>query len=202
MGSSASYTVKKEVFHIKYLRLLILLLVLVFILSDCGSTRAPYNVYVGDKKLTIHPQAGTITHGKDIYRYNVKTVWGGKCYELTYPGGQRCSWTESKKTGQGSWSEGYGPTIYLSGETLVEALKKPAPENHKSYWIKQGNPVHGIVCIVGGFVIMCLHKCVPKSNRIMVVGRYGREVTPEEMAGINFAEGILMVIAGLLMCFF
>jgi hypothetical protein len=187
---------------VKYFRILLPLLALVLILSDCGANGEPYEVYAGGKILTIHPQAGTIMYGKDIYRYKVKPVWGGKCYELTYPDGQCCSWTESKKTGQGSWSEGYGPSIYLPGETLVEALKKPVPESRTSYWIKQGNPVPGILCIVGGFIMMCLHKCVPKSNRIMVFGRYGKEVTPEEMAGINFAEGILLVIAGLLMCFF
>jgi hypothetical protein len=187
---------------VKYFRILLPLLALVLILSDFGANGEPYEVYAGGKILTIHPQAGTIMYGNDIYRYKVTPVWGGRRYELTYPGGQRCTWTESKKTGQGSWSEGYGPSVYLPGETLVEALKKPAPENRKRYWIKQGNPVAGIVCIVGGFIMMCLHKCVPKSNRIMMVGRYGKEVTPEEMAGVNFAQGILLVIAGLLMLFF
>ena len=186
----------------KYFRILLPLLALVLILSDCRANGEPYEVYAGGKILTIHPQAGTITYSKDIYRYKVTPVWGGKRYELTYPDGLRCSWTESKKTGQGSWSEGYGPSVYLPGETLVEALKKPASESPTSYWIKQGNPVAGILCIVGGFIMMCLHKCVPNSNRIMMFGRYGMEVTPEEMAGINFAEGILLVIVGLLMCFF
>ncbi len=191
-------------FPIKYLRLLVLLLVLVFILSDCGSARGPYTVYAGGKILTIHPQAGTITYGKDIYRYDVKTVWGGKRYELTYPDGRRCSWTESRKTGQGTWSEGYGPSIYLPGETLVEALKEPVPENRNTYWIKQGNPAMGVVCTVCGILQLCFYKRVPdpETKRFMKIGRDWYELSPQDIVDRNLYEGIFMVIIGLLMYFF
>ena len=89
----------------KHFRLLLPLLVLVLMLSACGSTSGePSDVSLdGNRVVTIHPDAGTIRYGRDVYRYKMKNVWGNTCCELTYPDGRRGTWTESLETGEGSW---------------------------------------------------------------------------------------------------
>lgn len=190
----------------KHFRVLLPLLVLALVLSGCaGTSREPYEVSLdGNRVVTIHPAAGTIRYGEDIYRYSVKTGWNETRYTLTYPDGQRYTWTESRETGTSAWSEGYTPSIYLPGELLVKALKQSAPETPEIPREKKGNPVTGVLCSAAGLLMMVFHKwrANPDNPRTFVSfdgsGSYGVEVTPEQRAAASFVEGAILLIVGLI----
>jgi hypothetical protein len=193
---------------VKHFRILLPLLLLVLLLSGCGSTtRNPYTVSPDrNRVVTIHPAAGTITYGNATYRYKVKNTWGGERYELIYPDGQRYTWTESKETGEGTWSEEWNPTIYLDRDFLISALKESAPRGPKYFRDQEGNPVAGILCIVAGLLLIVFHKHGATSGRRRFVrfgssGRYGVEVSPEEYAAHIFVDGVVLLFVGLILCF-
>jgi hypothetical protein len=200
------------VFPVKHFRIFIILLILVLLLSTCASTSGePYTVSINSSQsVSVHPDSGTIQYGSDVYRYAVKSFLGRTRYILTYPDGQRCTWTESKKTGQGFWSEGCGPSLYLPGETLVEVLKQPVPESTgylTFFREKHGNPVLGIFASLAGILLMVFHKwrADPDNPRKFVFwgrSRIGVEVSPEEHAAFIFVDGVLLLFFGLFQFFF
>lgn len=192
----------------KHFRILLPLLILILLLSSCGNTsRNSYTVSPDrNRVVTIHPAVGTITYGNATYRYKMKNVWGAERYELTYPDGQRYTWTESKKNGQGAWSEEWKPSIYLDRDFLISALKQPAPESPKYFKDLEGDPVKGVLCIIAGVLLMVFHKhgvTVDSPRRFVRFGssgRYGTEVSPEEYAAFIFVNGVVLAAAGLILC--
>lgn len=187
----------------KHFRIILLLSVLALVLCACAGTPETYQVSLdGNRVVTIQPDAGIIRYGSDIYRYKIKSTWGGERYELTYPDGRCHTWTETEKTGEGTWSEGYGPSIYLPGELLVKALKQPASTGSRIPGEKKGNPVLGILCSLGGILLMVFHKHGASCNsrrfiRFGTNSRYGVEITPEEYAAFIFTDGVFLLIYGL-----
>jgi hypothetical protein len=193
---------------VKHFRLLLPLLILILLLSTCQSTSGePYTVSIdSNRTASIHPDSGTIRYGNDIYRYKVSSLLSRTRYIFTYPDGQRYTWTESKETGEGTWSEEWNPTIYLDRDFLIRALKESAPRGPKYFRDQEGNPVAGILCIVAGLLLIVFHKHGATSGRRRFVrfgssGRYGVEVSPEEYAAHIFVDGVVLLFVGLILCF-
>ena len=196
----------------KHFRLLLPLLILILLLSTCQSTSGePYTVSIdSNRTASIHPDSGTIRYGNDIYRYKVSSLLSRTRYIFTYPDGQRYTWTESKETGQGSWSANYKPSIYLPGEVLVNALKVPAPESPGYFTFfreNRRNPVLGIFASLAGILLMVFHnwRADPDNPRRFVIfgsnSRIGVEVSPEERAAFIFLDGVVLLIFGLFQFF-
>ena len=116
----------------KHFRILLPLLILALVLSGCGQTaQVPYDYTVhaltGDVTFTVHPATCTITHGEDVYTYQVEKSGSRTSYVIDYPNGATFHWTQSETGGAGGWSDDYDEGRYISGNILVDAIEKSQP---------------------------------------------------------------------------
>lgn len=112
-------------------RTLVFLLLLPLLLAGCSAaSREPYTVTVNAYNLTIDPVDRTITHGEDVYTYEIdgRSEHSTEC-KITYPNGSTYYETKTSGGGHSGWSEDYDEFRYISGDTLVQALESQAPRS-------------------------------------------------------------------------
>lgn len=124
-------------------KMLILLVSMLLLISLCACSESiePYTVKEGWRTFEIDREAGTISHKKDTYRYDISGDGNEYTLTITYPDGS--AYYESHKESfpdnyriKGC-STDYDATRYVSGDILCRALKDELPK--PSYWENTGS---------------------------------------------------------------
>ena len=111
----------------------------------------PYEYVQGDISLTVDPINCTISHGEDVYLYEVEKTETRTGYVIQYPNGAIFHWTASEHGGAGGWSDDYDEIRYIPGEFLVDALEQAVSQT-APYREKKGNAGIGLLLMGLGAV--------------------------------------------------
>lgn len=171
-------------------RTLTFLLLLALLLAGCAAeTKEPYTVTVNTYELTIDPVDKTITHGKDVYTYEIDGQGDSTSFQITYPNGSTYYETRFFSGGHGGWSEDYNESRYIPGDTLVQALESQAPRQEGG-----GNVLAGLLLLALG----AWHTFSPYSAWYLSWGWRYKDAEPSD-AALAFTRigGITCIIFGL-----
>ena len=122
---------------------LMLCLLAAILLTACGGQRESANTYEKDG-FTVNREAGTITHGEDVYTYEISGGGSGSSIRITYPNGAAYFWEWTGNGGHGGWSDDYDPVRYTDGDTLIDLVNFQPPRE------SSGNPLLGLLVIALG----------------------------------------------------
>lgn len=175
----------------KTLCFLFSLLAILFALSACtNNSEDPYTyslVYNSKEiHLTVDPQNGTITDGKDIYHY---TISGENNITITYPNGATY-WSGGDAAG---WSNDYDSHNYIRGFTLENALEQQ---------LKSSTPSIGIWAPLLLLGIGLLSVLYPELIWQLSHGWAYKNAEPSNFALIGArVSGALMILLGVILLF-
>ena len=168
---------------------LTLCLLTAILLTACGGGANP-NVFEKDG-YTVDREAGTITHGEDVYTYAV-TGSGSPRITITYPNGATYFWQWSGSAGHGGWSDDYDPERYADGDTLMELVNFQPPRE------SSGNPLLGLLVIAAGI----FNLAVPRTAWYLSYGWRYRNAEPSDAALVlGRVGGGAAVLIGLALLF-
>lgn len=174
----------------KYFRILAALLTLALLLTACGGGQVS-EVTTAHGTLTIDTGSQTITHGSDVYRYDLS----GNTTTIHYPNGAVYHTTVDSVSGSSGWSYDYDPHTYIPGDVLFSALPTAAIQPGTS---RLGQVVLGLVCIVLGGVTVAF----PKGMWFLAFGWRYRDSEPSEVALVlDRLGGGLLILMGILFLF-
>ncbi len=172
-------------------KLILLLLSLALLLWGCASreVQTKHTVIAYDLTMAVDTQAKTITHGEDIYTYEIS----GNTTRITYPDG---SWYLEMDNGTGgsiSWSDDYSDDgFYLRGMILLSALDQlPKPEP-----VKVGKLLAALVLMGGGLFLVLK----PEVAFGLRYGRWIKDAEPTEYAiGWTRFSGVAAIVIGIIL---
>ena len=139
-------------------------------------------------------EAGTITHGEDVYTYAISGGGSSSTIRITYPNGATYHWTWSGNSGYGSggWSDDYDPERYADGDTLMELVNFQPPRE------SSGSPLLGLLAIAVGI----FNLAVPRTAWYLSYGWRFKDAEPSDAAlALGRLGGGIAVFAGLLLFF-
>lgn len=181
----------------KHFRQLLPLLLLALLLSACAEpSTEPYTYnYRSDStgyyEFTVNPEHGTITHGDDVYTYQIEVSRTRTSYVIDYPNGAIFHWTAGNGGGSGGWDEDYDPERYIPGDIIVHALEQNQPRQ------KQGNIGIGLLLIGLGAVNFFL----PELPFYLKYGWAVENAEPSDAyIAITKTGGVVLAVAGLFAC--
>ena len=168
---------------------LMLCLLAAILLTACGGQRESANTYEKDG-FTVNREAGTITHGEDVYTYEISS--GGSSIQITYPNGATYHWTWSGNMGYGGWSDDYDPERYADGDTLIDLVNFQPPRE------SSGDPLLGLLALAAGV----FNLVSPRTAWYLSYGWRFRDAEPsDEALVLGRVGGGAAVCIGLLLCF-
>lgn len=173
----------------KYFRILAVLLALSLLLTACGGGQVS-EVMTTHGCLTVDTGSRTITHGSDVYRYDLS----GNTTTIHYPNGAVYHVSSTGTASDSGWSYDYDPHTYIPGDVLFDAI----PAASQPGTSRLGQVVLGLVCIVLGGVTVAF----PKGMWFLAFGWRYRDAEPSEVALVlDRLGGGLLILMGILFLF-
>ena len=170
---------------------LMLCLLAAILLTACGGRRENPNIFEKDG-FTVNREAGTITHGEDVYTYEISGGGSGSSIRITYPNGAAYFWEWTGNGGHGGWSDDYDPVRYTDGDTLIDLVNFQPPRE------SSGNPLLGLLVIALGI----FNLAVPRTAWYLSYGWRFKDAEPSDAALVlGRIGGGIAVFAGLLLFF-
>lgn len=163
-----------------------ILLLLCLLLTGCGS-------YETEDGLLVDPHAQTITHGQDVYHYQLQGLKGITTCRITCPDGSVYHWTQVAGTTYSGGDDGYTEGKYLPGDVLVKALDRQIRNTRHTGWLIVGLAL--MAC--GAYDLAAPHSVWDITRSWMVTNG-----TPSKAALQHIKiQGALLIAAGLWLCF-
>ena len=170
---------------------LVLCLLAAILLTACGGRRENPNIFEKDG-FTVNREAGTITHGEDVYTYEISGGGSGSSIRITYPNGATYFWEWIGNGGHGGWSDDYDPVRYTDGDTLIDLVNFQPPRE------SSGNPLLGLLVIALGI----WNLAAPRTAWYLSYGWRFKDAEPSDAALVlGRVGGGAAVCIGLLLCF-
>ena len=164
---------------------LMLCLLAAILLTACGGRRESASTYEKDG-YTVDREAGTITHGEDVYTFTVSGGGSSSSIRITYPNGATYFWEWSGNGGHGGWSDDYDPVRYADGDFLRDLLDFQAPAQEEEI-----SPLLIVLLLaVGGFNL-----AAPRASWYLTYGWRYKDAEPSGVALVlNRVVGALAVL--------
>ena len=169
----------------------VLCLLAAILLTACGGQRENTNTYEKDG-YTVDLENRTITHGEDVYTFEISGGGSGSSIRITYPNGATYFWEWTGTSGHGGWSDDYDPERYADGDTLMELVNFQPPRE------SSGHPLLGLLVIAAGI----FNLAVPRTAWYLSYGWRFKDAEPSDAAlALGRLGGGIAVFAGLLLFF-
>ena len=169
-------------------RFVAMLLALMFLLMvGCAGRPAVYTVEYNGGAFAVDREAGTVTHGEDVYKF--KTDTGS--IDITYPNGAVYWWRTSGNTGHGGWDDTYDAERYVSGSVLVDILEKEVPTAASSAWV-------GKIILFAVLMLLGLWQLIwPQAAWYWRHGWQYKNAEPSDagLAGARFGGAVFIILA-------